>query len=579
MLDLIIRGGSVCDGSGSPIYKADIGIQNEMIAEIGDLSKCEAAQIIDAGGRTVAPGFIDMHSHADCSVPAWPDMESALGQGITTCFAGHCGMGFAPIPRFCLEPYFEAKAYNLIIPQVTGGPIPGMSRVLATEELRPAFLAAYGEELDWSSFGEYVDHLNRVGHGCNLVVNVGHCQLRHQVMGYNANRAATPEEIAQMAELLAKSIDEGAFGLSFGFDYEPSNYAEEDELLALMRVVRNKDAVVTAHMQHGPERRGKVNKSFQVFDGFTEFLELGLKSGARIHVSDIYPAFEVAPGPNADILGRAAARSSLELIERYREKGVRITWDYLGTHPAACYFFPQLAWRLRPYVTDCGGKRGFVEALEKPWYRDYVINEMRSERPNWGKDFIIHRCAEKAYEGRSLADIAETLGTDCIAAGIEIIMKDPDTMCDRRRYTDPAEGHEFVTDEAMSFGTDNGAHDYDFIEQDGPDMPYIIGTPTEFGGMVEYFNTFRELPFEAIIKRMTGNSAKALRLTDRGFIKEGMRADIVVLDRDNLRSNLSVGEPRTAPDGVDYVIVNGRVAVDHKKHLHPRSGMFITKPE
>ncbi|MBR0135564.1 MAG: amidohydrolase family protein, partial [Clostridia bacterium] len=390
MLDLIIKGGAVCDGSGTPLFNADIGIRDGMIARIGDLGGCGATKVIDASGRVVTPGFIDMHSHADGSVPMWPDMESALGQGVTTCFTGHCGMGIAPIPKFFLEHYFQAKAFNKVIPQVTGGPIPGMSRLVETDSVRKAFYDAYAEELDWGSFAQFADHLKRVGHGCNMVVNVGHSQLRCQIMGYDANRAASSEEIEQMAELLSKSLDEGAYGLSFGFDYAPSNYAEEDELLRLMRVVKEKDAVVTAHMQHGPERRGKVNKDFRLLDGYTEFLELGLNSGARIHISHIYPAFEVAPGENADILGRAAARSALDLIERYREKGVRITWDYLTPYPAACYFFPQLAWRLRPYVTDCGGKQGFIKALQNPWYRNYVADELRSERPNWGKDMIVY---------------------------------------------------------------------------------------------------------------------------------------------------------------------------------------------
>ena len=151
-------------------------------------------------------------------------------------------------------------------------------------------------------------------------------------------------------------------------------------------------------------------------------------------------------------------------------------------------------------------------------------------------------------------------------------------MCDRRRDTDPAAGHYYVLDEDMSFGTDNGAHNYDFFDQSGPDMPYVIGTPTEFGGMVEYFNTLYELPFQALVKRMTGNAAKALRLTDRGFIWAGMRADLFVLDLSRLRSNLNLAEPRTAPDGIDYVIVNGKIAVDHKRHLHPRSGQIILRP-
>ena len=593
MLDLIIRGGTVYDGTGDDGFTADVGICDGSIVEVGNLGSQAARHIISAQGKAVTPGFIDMHSHADCSVPMWPDMESALGQGITTCFAGHCGMSLAPVHHYWLEQCFEARAFDKIIPQFAGGPIPGIGRVVKTEQLRPAFREAYGEELDWGRFGEYLAHLKRVGHGANLAVNVGHSQLRQQILGPCAERAATPEEIRQMVRELDRCLDEGAFGLSLGLDYTSSMYAERDELAALMKTARTHGAVITAHMRTEPRAQATGGSGFPLFDSFEEFLELGVATGARLHISHIYTIADISPGKNADILAENAVRSTLMLIDRYRAKGVEVTWDYLGTQPAACFFFPQLATRFRPYVDECGGKQAFARALSHSWYRDAVANEIRSgghravspfaamsksAGGRWGANLILSRCLEKSFEGRSIGDIADELGLDCVDTAIEIMRRDPETMCDRRRDTDPAAGHYYVLDEDMSFGTDNGAHNYDFADQSGPDMPYVIGTPTEFGGMVEYFNTFHELPFQALVKRMTGNAAKALRLTDRGFIRAGMRADLLVLDLGKLRSNLNLAEPRTAPDGIDYVIVNGKIAVDHKRHLHPRSGQIILRP-
>ena len=593
MLDLILQGGIVYDGTGSDGFTADMGIQGGFISAIGDLSGQAARSVVDARGRAITPGFIDMHSHADCSVPMWPDMESALGQGVTTCFAGHCGMGLAPVRHYWLEQCFDARAIDKIIPQFAGGPIPGVGRVVETARLRPAFREAYGEDLDWGSFGEYLAHLKRVGHGANLAINVGHSQLRQQVLGPSAERAATPEEIRRMVQELDRCFDEGAFGLSLGLDYTSSMYARPDELTALMEVARSHGAVVTAHMRTEPSMWTTGGSGFPLFDGFEEFLELGLATGARLHISHIYTIADITPGKNSDLLAENAVRSALALIDRYRSKGVEVTWDYLGTQPAACFFFPQLATRFRPYVDECGGKQAFARALSDPWYHKTVADEIRggghravspfaalSKRAGarWGANLILSRCAEQRFVGRSIAEIAGELGLDCVDAALHIIQLDPETMCDRQRDTDPAAGHYYVLDEDMSFGTDNGAHNYDFIDQSGPDMPYVIGTPTEFGGMVEYFHTFRELPFQALVKRMTGNAAKALRLTDRGLIREGMRADLVVLNRKELRSNLNLAEPRTAPDGIDYVVVNGEIAVDHKKHLHPRTGQIISRP-
>ena len=592
MVDMIIRGGTVYDGAGGPGYKADVAVKGGIITQVGDLSGLTAQKEIDAAGRAVTPGFIDMHSHADCSVAMWPDMESALGQGITTCFAGHCGMGVAPVKNYWLEQCFEARAFNKVIPQIPGGPIPGDGRVLETSKLRQAFFEAYGQELDWSSFGEFVQHLGCVGHGANMAINVGHSQLRQQFMGHDARRAATGDEIAQMVRELERSLDEGAFGLSFGFDYVSSMYAKEDELTALMDVCARRGAVVTAHMQTGPERRGKVNENFTLYDGFVEFLDLGLKTDAKIHISHIYTIETPGTGdPVAE--ARQAVDKILELIASYRTKGVEVTWDYLGQNPAACFFFPQLSGKFLPYVAECGGKQAFIKALNNPWYRDYVAQEIRSgghratspfsalgrrAGKSWASNLVITGCSNRSFIGRSIGQISEELGMDCVDTAIEIVRQDPETMCDRQRETDPPSGHFYVLDEDMSFGTDNGAHDYGFIDQDGPDMPYVCGTPTEFVGMVEYFNTFRELPFEAMIKRMTGNGARAMGISDRGFIKPSMAADLLVIDRENLRSNLDLARPQTAPDGLDYVIVNGQVAVDHKRHLHPRAGFVIRRP-
>lgn len=593
MFDFILSGGLICDGSGERSYRADLAVQDGVIAAIGDLAHEEALHIYNVRGKTIVPGFIDMHSHADCSVPMWPDMESTLGQGITTCFAGHCGMGIAPVPNYWIEQCFESRAFDALIPQFAGGPIPGTGRVVKTDELRPAFARAYGETLDWSSFSEYLSHLARVGHGANLVINVGHSQLRQQFLGGNARRGATAEEIARMCDELERCLLAGANGLSFGFDYDSSMYAEEDELLALMSVVKKHDGVVTAHMQTGPERRGTVNEAFTIEDGFREFLELGKKSGARIHISHIYTLRDIPDGPDARSAAKAAVDDALALIDSYRAQGVRVTWDYLGTQPAACFFFPQLATRLRPYVDEFGGTHAFVKALQNEAYRAYVSEEItsgahRAVSPfagmnkragaRWGENLIIHGCSDASLIGRSVGEIADERGRSCVDTILDILCLDPDTMCDRRRFTDPPEGHYYVLDEDMSFGTDNGCHDYGFCERSGgADMPAVFGTPTEFGGMVEYFNTFRELPFEALVRRMTGNAARAIGLSDRGFLRVGMRADIVVLDRGQLRSNLSPAHPATAPDGIDLVFVNGILSVDHKKHLHPRAGLVLHK--
>lgn len=593
MLDIIICGGTLYDGTGAPGVRADIGIRSGKIEKIGILDSEEAKVRIDASGKAVTPGLIDMHSHIDCSIPMWPNAESALGQGITTCFAGHCGMSVAPVPAFWLEQCFEQRAFDLVAEKLPGGPIPGDGRVVETDKLRPAFAQAYGETLDWSSFGEYLGHMERVGHGVNFSANVGHSQLRLQVLGRDCCRPATKEEISRMCTMLEESLQEGAFGLSFGFDYVSSMYAEEDELLALMKTAARYDAVVTAHMQTGPERRGQVNTDYRMVDGLLEFLELGMKSGAKLHISHIYTFFDVPSGDGRDAAAKEAVEKTQAIFADYRSRGLRLTWDYLGMQPAACFFFPQLATKFGPYIEECGGKHAFSRRLRDSEYRNAVADEIRSGNhrafspfasmgrvggSRWGANILITRCSDTQFTGKTVGQISEELGMDCVDTALELMLRDCETMCDRVRDVIAPVGPWYVRDDDMCFGLDNGAHDYDFLDASGEDMPYVLGTPTEFGGMIEYFNTFREFPFAALIRRMTGNAAKAMGLSDRGFLKEGMWADIVVLDPANLKSNLNLAEPRTAPDGIDYVLVNGEIAVDHKKHIHVRSGQIIRRP-
>ena len=211
MYDLIIRNGILYDGTGSSGYPADLGIRNGFITAVGDLHAADAQAVIDAAGRAVTPGLIDMHSHADCSLPMWPDAESLLGQGITTVFAGHCGMSLAPVTGYWLEQYFEGEALDQVIPQFPGGPIPGIGRVVRTDDLAAPFQKAYGTALDWRSFGEYLQHLERNGIGVNIAANVGHSQLRQQVLGFDARRAATPQETARMCDMLDTALSEGAY--------------------------------------------------------------------------------------------------------------------------------------------------------------------------------------------------------------------------------------------------------------------------------------------------------------------------------------------------------------------------------
>lgn len=587
MFDLLIQNAQIIDGSGKDRYCADVAVEKGKIVKIAERINGEAIQTIDAAGKILTPGFFDMHSHADFSVAAYPHMEGLLGQGVTTCFCGHCGMGVAPIDNYFLETPggVDRAAISRLIPPFVGGPTPITFRIVETEALRPAFQDALGVELDWTSFDEYLQHLERSGVGCNLVINVSHSQIRIQVLGLDYRRAATAEEVEKMKVYVRRSMEAGAAGISFGLEYCPGTYADTYELTELARVVAEYDGVVASHLQWRKSRREEPTPQHEGVDGVRELLEIGKATGARIHISHMLNGYTVSP--NEESIVRAGVRCLLEVIEGYRRQGVRVSWDVLPFDDIAIYYFPQLAAYMRPYVDECGGKHGFSRALKIGDYRDRIAREIKAgghrstsplirfdpqANPEWAKPYVITTCTEEKYVGKTIYEIAQESGKDCVDVMLDILQADPEAGCGAWRPYPEQRFYEYNLAEDATIGLDNVALDYDYFHQDAQDMPYELGTPSAYCGMVSYIEQKLLPRLEDTIKRLTGNAAAALGLTDRGFIREGLCADIVIMDYEHLASNKNFAEPRTAPSGIDYVIVNGQIAVDHKQQMHPHSG-------
>ncbi len=587
MLDLLIKGASIIDGTGGDRYMADVAVKDGDIVKIAPSIDEKASTVIDAAGKILTPGFFDMHSHADFTAAVYPHMEGLLGQGVTTCFCGHCGMSVAPIDRYYLETPggVDGAAISRLVPPFTGGPNPIMFRIADTEELRPAFKEVTGTELDWTSYDEFLRHLEKTGVGCNMIINASHSQIRIQVLGVDYKRSATVDEVEKMKEYVRSAMEAGASGLSYGLEYCPGTYADTYELTELARVVKEYDGVVTAHLQWRKNRRERDDPGHEGVDGVKEFLEIGKETGVRLHISHMLGGYTVVPPE--DELVRAGVRRLLEVIDSYRRDGVQVTWDVLPYDVVAIYYFPQLATYMRPYVDECGGKQAFSRALKIGDYRNRITEEIKAGKhrstsplvyfdpvsnPDWAKPFLITKCSDARYVNKTIYDIAQESGKDSLDVLLDILSVDPEAGCGAWRPYPEARFYEYNMADDATMGLDNVALDYDYFHEDGEDLPFELGTPTAYCGMVSYIEQKLLPRLEDTIKRLTGNAASALRLTDRGYIKEGLRADIVVMDYDNLKSNKNFLDPRTPPSGIDYVIVNGEVAVDHNTHLHPHSG-------
>src|SRR5919199_6142262 len=246
MLDVIIRGGRVVDGTGAPWVRADVGIQGEKVAAVGNLEGAQAAREINARDKLVAPGFVDCHSHSDWSLLANRGADSTLMMGVTTEVVGNCGMSYAPV-----SPLNRDR--------------------IATDVAR----TSPGVGVEWTSFGEYLDHVRAGGIGANYAFLVGHAAIRSAAIGSD-DRAATPDEVAKMEPLLAQALEEGAIGLSTGLEFVPGRSATPDELVALSKVVARYGRIHTCHQRTRNER---------FVDSVNEIIGVCETAGARLQIS------------------------------------------------------------------------------------------------------------------------------------------------------------------------------------------------------------------------------------------------------------------------------------------------------
>ena len=595
MSTILIKNGTVVDGSGAPAYEADILIKGDTIAAIGRglenrtelVDDIASADIIDAAGKTITPGFINMHSHADCSIAMYPNMESSLGQGITTEFAGHCGLGVAPIQKHWLYMFPEKKAYTRVNPEPIGGINPYGAYIVPAEAMRPAFKEAYGEELDWTTYGEFLDHMRRVGIGANVATVCGQSLIRLQAMGLDYKRPATEEEICAQEEMLREAMDGGALGLGLGLDYQPSLYASHEELVRLMAVVKERGGIVTAHTRHVPN--DYYGREINFYEGLKEFLELGLETGAKIHVSHIQNAYPASP--ETEEMAKAGVEQTLALLEEYRQKGVAVTWDVIPHRAFGPFHYPMVAGMFQPYVEQCGSVERFSQMLRIGNYRDIIETEIRNgnhasrgvftrfnpkANPNWDLGQKFTKVKDPALLGKTIREAAN--GQDSLKFLLDLMAEDPYAciiQLNRQPETTP-ERDAFVARDEAAIGLDIWSFDYDAcLNPEG--LPLECGSPATYQGLGYFLEDeiAKGESLEGTIRKLTGNAAAYIGLSDRGLLREGYKADVLVIDFEHFSACERLYDPRCGINGLDYVIVGGQVAVCKGEHTHVRSGCIL----
>lgn len=526
MFDVVIRGATVVDGSGEPAFVADVAISEGRIAAIrrgegaagpGGPEGLAGGQLIDARGLVLAPGFIDIHNHSDLTLLGDPRAQSMICQGVTTVVVGNCGFSPAPWP----------------------GPEGGAPALAMREDA--AFLAG-GMDVrwEWRSFAEYLDALEAARPAVNVVALVGHAAVREQVLG-RATRAPDGDELRRMRALVEQALADGAAGMSSGLIYYPSCYARTEELVELAGLVSRAGGIYATHVRGEGET---------LLEAVAEAIEVAARTGVSTQVSHLKAESRLMWGRLPE---------ALALIDQARARGLAVDCDQ---YPYTAYN-TSLGSFLPPEVM-AGDWRSLLASRAG---RDRMRQVLAEGLPGWTSsvrgmewsDFVIDGTGDPACDGRDLGTLAASAGRDPYEllfdlllefgphvrvvghamneADVEHAVARPDVMVGSDGYALPLEGDAGGRfPHPRSFGT----------------FPRVLG---------HYCRDRRLLSLEAAVRKMTGLPAGKLGLRDRGLVREGYRADLVLFDPAQIRDTASFVRPRARPAGISWVFVNGRPAL------------------
>jgi N-acyl-D-amino-acid deacylase len=538
MPDILIRGGMLFDGTGGSGIAGDIAIESGRIAAIyphpslpsmrGRVKEGDAEKIIDAEGLAVAPGFIDIKTHSDFTLPINPKAESKVRQGVTTEIVGHCGFSVAPV-------------------------LPGKVELLA-DYLAPS--------APWLPFREtsFADYLNTFpAAAVNAGMIVGHNTLRLMVMGM-AQRTPSDAELAAMIALLEEALDAGALGMSSGLFTPPGSYADPAELIALGHVLKRHNAGYFTHL------RDEANKVIEAVEEALQIAEL-----CGVHVEIVH--FKCS---GLDNWGKAA--KVLTMIADAKARGLDVDCD---SYPYAAGSNPLK--NLLPQWVQSGGVDAMIARLRQPAARERIRADIgRDGLNNWGRipSWEAVRISISPYlpqhAGRTIAALAAEAGADAV-----------DTLCDfladdrgatRVLVTSISEDDisAIVASPLALVGSDgNCVAPYGTVGQGMP-HPRFYGTFPRI--LSRYVREQNALPLELAIHKMTGATARALKLKDRGLLRQGFRADITIFDPADFTDRATYAEPHRFPSGArTTVIVNGVPVVENATHTGALPGVVLRR--
>lgn len=545
-VDIVLANGRIVDGCGNPWFWGDLAIRGGRILDVAPAGTLRGREYIDVDGRFVAPGFVDIHTHSDLSIMVNRCAESVVRQGVTTEVTGNCGIAPAPVDEDHLD---EIRHY--------WGDISG----------------APGVTWQWRTFAQYLGALREGGLAINVAPLAGHGTLRIVAMGFD-DREPAPAELVRMEDLLAEAMQAGAFGMSTGLVYPPGCFARTGEIVSLCQVVSRYGGLYASHVRGERET---------ILDAVAEAIQIGRLAGVPVQISHNAPKY----GAPCD------ATANLRLVEQARAQGLDVTVDndvhtdlgvsLTGALPQAVQERPIA--EIVALLGDPDGRQRMQEQIvldRRPAFGPAGL--LKHDR--WDRITIFHAPWSQDVVGRTVAAIAQERGQDPFDVYFDLIVAHGEQVEAIFDYIDEENIRILLQHPAVMISSDGQVlAPYGFLNDPPPYSPCSYG---EFPGVLErYVRDEPVLTLEQAVRKMTSFPAQRLGLMDRGMLRPGAWADVVVFDLARIRDRATNLFPHTYPfenwphrypEGIDYVFVNGMLVVEGERHTGALPGRVLNGP-
>lgn len=523
MYDIIIRNGKIIDGTGKPMFSADVAIRENEIAEIGDLNNELADIEIDARGKYVTPGFIDVNNHSDTywRIFLTPSLESLLLQGITTIIGGNCGSSLAPLANHDM--------------------IQSIQKWSDTSKIN----------LNWLRMGEFLEEMGRKKLPVNFGTLVGHSTLRRGLVGDEV-RNLEPGELRSLKKMLEQALKEGAMGLSSGLVYMHAKLATKEEIEEVARIVQKYGGVYATHIR---------DESLELIKSVKEALRIAEKTGVKLQISHL----KVMGEKNWHLMDKA-----LELIGSARKAGLDVSFD---VYPYATT--GSVLYTLLPDWVARGGKKIMVNRLKNPETKAKVIAEMKKTGFDYSKISIAISPMDKTLTKKKIAEIAEAQGKSAEETIVDLLVVSNGRVIVSMDVLSEDNVGKAIKNPFSIISSNGSGYDTDHENSSEAVHPRNFGSFPRV--LSKYVRGGKLISWEDAISKMSGKPAEKFGIKKRGTIAVRNYADIVILNPDTVQDMATNSNPYQYPHGIDFVIVNGRVIVEDGKYNGSRYGEVIRR--